>query len=73
MINLEETAKFKELERISVGTKKVGNINGRKTESANLNESMKTKAKDKDMIITDGLLVLLIKKKLGIMLKEIAT
>ena len=53
MISSEETAKVKELEKNSVDTKEVDNIKGI-IESANLNESTKTKAKDKGMIITDG-------------------
>ena len=52
MISLEETAKVKELEKISVDTKEINNIND-KMEVANVNESTKTKVTDQDMIITD--------------------
>ena len=52
MISLEETAKVKELEKISVDTKEIDNIND-KMEVANVNESTKTKVIDQDMIITD--------------------
>merc|ERR1712238_644501 len=50
--SLEETAKVKELLKISVDTKEVENIND-KIELANVNESTNTKVKDEGMIITD--------------------
>ena len=52
MTSLEETAKVKELEKISVDTKEVDNIND-KIELANVNKSTNTKVKDEGMIITD--------------------
>ena len=52
MTRLEETAKFKELEKIIVDTKEVDNIND-KIELSNINESTKAKVKDEGMIITD--------------------
>ena len=52
MIRVEETAKVKELEKGSVDTKEVGNIND-KIELANVNESTNTKVKDERMIIID--------------------
>ena len=52
MTSLEETAKVKELEKISVDTKEVDNIND-KIELANVNESTKAKVKGEGMIITD--------------------
>ena len=52
MTSLEETAKVKELEKISVDTKEVDNIND-KIELANVNESTNTKVKDEGMSITN--------------------
>ena len=52
MTRLKETAKVKELEKISVDTKEVDNIND-KIELINVNESTTTKVKDEGMIITD--------------------
>ena len=52
MTSLEETAKVKGLEKISVDTKEVDNIND-KIELANVNDSTNTKVKDEGMIITD--------------------
>merc|ERR1712238_139582 len=52
MTSLEETAKVKELLKISVDTKEVENIND-KIELTNVNESTKAKVKDEGMIITD--------------------
>ena len=52
MIRVEETAKVKELEKSSVDTKEVGNIND-KIELANVNESTNTKVKDEGMTIID--------------------
>ena len=51
LIRLEETAKVKELERISDDTKEADNSND--IMEGNVKESMKAKAKDKYMIITD--------------------
>ena len=48
----KETAKVKELEKISVDTKKVDNIND-KIDLDNVNESTNTKGKDEGMNITD--------------------
>ena len=48
MTSLEETAKVKDLEKISVDTKEVDKI-----ELANVNDSTNTKVKDEGMIITD--------------------
>merc|ERR1712238_643365 len=50
--SLEETAKVKELLKISVDTKEVENIID-KIDLANVNESTKAKVKDEGMIITD--------------------
>jgi len=52
MSNLEETAKVKELEKISVHTKEVDDLNF-KIELDNVNESTKAKVKDEGMIISD--------------------
>merc|ERR1711957_765731 len=52
MTSLEETAKVKELLKISVDTKEVENIID-KIDLANVNESTKAKVKDEGMIITD--------------------
>ena len=52
MTSWEETAKVKELEKISIDTKEVDNIND-KIELANVNESTNTKVKDEGMSITN--------------------
>ena len=52
MTSWEETAKVKELEKISVDTKEVDNIND-KIELVNVNESTNTKVKDEGMSITN--------------------
>ena len=52
MTRLKETAKVKELEKISVDTKEVDNIND-KIELVNVNESTNTKVKDEGMSITN--------------------
>ena len=52
MINAEETATAKELERINIDIKEGDNIN-EKMEGANIYESIKTKAKGEDIIMTD--------------------
>ena len=53
MTRLKETAKVKELEKISVDTKEVDNINV-KIEPINENEYTKIKVKYDEMIITDA-------------------
>ena len=52
MTRVEETAKVKELEKSSVDTKEVDNMNN-KIILANVNESTNTKVKDERMIIID--------------------
>ena len=53
MTSLEETSKVVELEKISVDTKEVDNINV-KIEPINENEYTKIKVKYDEMIITDA-------------------
>ena len=53
MTSLEETAKVKDLKKISVEIKEVDNIND-KIELAKVNESTNTKVKDEGMIAIDG-------------------
>ena len=62
LISLEETAKVKELERISDDTKEADNSND--IMEGNVNESMKAKAKDKDMLITDEVISIVNKEEI---------
>ena len=61
LISLEETAKVKELERISDDTKEADNSND--IMEGNVNEYMKAKAKDKDMLITDEVISIVNKEE----------
>ena len=62
LISLEETAKVKELERISDDTKEADNSND--IMEGNVNEYMKAKAKDKDMLITDEVISIVNKEEI---------
>ena len=70
MTSLEETAKVKELEKISVDTKEVDNIND-KIELANVNESTNTKVKDEELQMK--LVVVIVKMKSRLTMNKIAT